>query len=332
MAKRIIFCADGTGENPTADTNVYRFFKALTISSSQVSIYDDGLGVEGLPLERLNALAFGFGITKKIKDLYGKIAHLWEPGDELHGCGFSRGAFIVRALADMICAVGLPTDPFPPALIDNAFDAYRDPSKRESLNALYGMTLPTINGLFVFDTVGALGPWAAIGKVDPTFYGYLDVTIHERILNAFQALAIDEKRVEFTPTPWLSKIPRLPGQTLEQKYFVGVHSDVGGGYGSPALSDIPLAWMASKAASLGLVFSSGFATPEAKLALAEKHESWNCFWGFPKKRIIPADATLSYSVVLRCENDPSYRPENLNFDNFGNLSTDYTIDDDVLPP
>ena len=45
-----------------------------------------------------------------------------------------------------------------------------------------------------------------------------------------------------------------PKQTLEQVWFAGVHCDVGGGYRDPALSEIPLLWMADNARACGLAF------------------------------------------------------------------------------
>jgi uncharacterized protein (DUF2235 family) len=86
--------------------------------------------------------------------------------------------------------------------------------------------------------------------VDSLIYGFLDTTLHPDVLNAYQALAIDERRSEFPPTLWTSQPAN--GQTLEQIWFTGVHSDVGGGYGADpttqtALSDITLSWMMSKA-------------------------------------------------------------------------------------
>jgi hypothetical protein len=36
-------------------------------------------------------------------------------------------------------------------------------------------------------------------------------------------------------------------------------------------------------------------------------------WGFPKSRSIASDASLSNSVVIRYQNDTSYRPGNLKF-------------------
>jgi len=68
---------------------------------------------------------------------------------------------------------------------------------------------------------------------------------------------IDEKRAQFPPTLWTSQ--PAPGQTLEQVWFCGVRSDIGGGEpddlpGTTALSDLTLGWMTSKASALGLQF------------------------------------------------------------------------------
>jgi hypothetical protein len=51
-----------------------------------------------------------------------------------------------------------------------------------------------------------------------------------RLENAFQALALDEHREDFVPTLW-NKLPDAPAtQRLEQVWFPGAHSNVGGGY------------------------------------------------------------------------------------------------------
>ena len=42
------------------------------------------------------------------------------------------------------------------------------------------------------------------------------------------------------------------GQTIEQVWFAGVHSDVGGWYEERGLSNIPLHWMLRKAGDCGL--------------------------------------------------------------------------------
>ena len=321
--KRIAFYFDGTRDVPATMTNIERMYHAAVISADQVAFYDSGVGTSGLPLERLNGLAFGLGVFEKIKDGYTKIAHAYEPGDALFLFGFSRGAFTARALAGMIADVGLPSDPLPANLVEDAFEAYRHPEQRPGLTEKYGMGKPQITMVGVFDTVAAVGLFGAPdGGTDPLVAGFIDTQLHPSIQNAFQALAIDERRREFTPTPWMQGIPPLPGQTLEQVWFSGSHSDVGGGYADGELALIPLAWMAGKAAALGLQFSPSFAMPDAKFALAPKHESWNILWGFPKSRVIPVDATLANSVGIRMDEDLTYRPENLN-ETAGVLDADY---------
>ena len=76
------------------------------------------------------------------------------------------------------------------------------------------------------------------------------------MLNAYHAIAIDERRRPFRPTLWV-KQDDAKDQTLEQVWFAGAHCDVGGGYRDPGLSEIPLLWMAEKARSCGLVVQAG---------------------------------------------------------------------------
>jgi len=81
MAKNIVFCADGTWNHPHslalvgADINVYKLYKTLAVTSSQVTFYDDGVGADGLPVERLPGGAFGTGLFQKINDGYAAVSH-----------------------------------------------------------------------------------------------------------------------------------------------------------------------------------------------------------------------------------------------------------------
>jgi uncharacterized protein (DUF2235 family) len=88
MAKRIVFCADGTWQLPLNNTNVYRLYKALTVTADQVTYYDDGVGADAKGLGRILQGAVGDGLLQKIQDGYTKIAHVYEPGIR---CGAWRG-------------------------------------------------------------------------------------------------------------------------------------------------------------------------------------------------------------------------------------------------
>ena len=342
MSKRIAFCADGTWDSSAKNTNVYKLFKSLSVSADQMPFYDDGVGADGDPIWRLVGGAFGTGLWQKIKEGYTKIAHVYEAGDPLFLFGFSRGAFTARSLAGMIAACGLPTKNFTDDLVETAFNAYRDKDDRQSLLAKLkdcNMYNPKITMVGVWDTVGSLGIPSVFGAVDPVLYGFLDTGLNPAVLNAYHALAIDEKRLQFPPTLWTSQ--PAPGQTLEQVWFCGVHSDIGGGEpddapGATALSDITLNWMASKAVALGLQINASvqaqYAIPlDPEYALDKLHTSWNILSGFPKVRSIDKNAVLANSVLLRCQHDSSYRPANLAFQN-GVLSSQYGSSTVVSPP
>jgi uncharacterized protein (DUF2235 family) len=340
MSKRIIFCADGTWDSAQNNTNVYTLFKAIPMASDQVPYYDDGVGSDGSLIEKLLGGAFGEGLFQKIKDGYTKIAQVYEPGDDLFIFGFSRGAFTARSLAGMIAVCGLPSASFDDNLVNTAFNAYRekDLNQRNSILASlsqYKLFDAKIKMVGVWDTVGSLGIPALSGAIDPIRYGFLDTNLHPDVLNAYQALAIDERRREFPPTLWTPLSPPVAGQTLEQVWFSGVHCDVGGGYPETDLSNITLSWMMGKAKDLGVQIDPAvwaqYALMAAKNALGQIHESWSIMWGFPKSRTVANGSVVSNNVAIRCEYQKGYQPENLTLIN-GELAPTYQTVSVVAPP
>jgi uncharacterized protein (DUF2235 family) len=326
MPKKIIFCADGTWDDPNNNSNVCQLYTALqNIPGVQVPLYDSGVGSNGIQIQKLLGGAVGAGLFQKIKDGYSDIAAQYEPGDQIYLFGFSRGAYTVRCLAGMLSACGLPTAfQADSKCVDMAFEAYRNAAQRDvllqTLNATYKMDIPTIQLLGVWDTVGSLGIPAIFGGVDPVQYGFLQITLHTNVLNAVQALAIDEQRMQFQPAVWTGSV--LPNQSLTQAWFAGVHCDVGGGYptdsNGASLSNITLLWMASYAVAQGLELNPG-ALSEAMLALdpfATLHNSrTGAYTIFPPhvRNILPNDCVAS-SVAARCAGaGSSYAPENLHF-------------------
>jgi uncharacterized protein (DUF2235 family) len=135
MAKRIIYCADGTWEAAADNTNVCTLYKALKTNAAQLPFYDDGVGSDGNVFLQLAGGAFGTGLWTEIKEGYTAIAHAYEQGDDVYLFGFSRGAYTARSLGGMIAAAGLPTANFDDALVNLAFDAYRDKDDRAEILA-----------------------------------------------------------------------------------------------------------------------------------------------------------------------------------------------------
>ncbi|KAL1795411.1 hypothetical protein ACET3X_005635 [Alternaria dauci] len=85
----------------------------------------------------------------------------------------------------------------------------------------------------VFDTVNAL--YSSEGR---SFWFLNDPKVEDSIENAIQALALQEHRHLFSPEVWQGFDEQ---QSLEQCWFLGHHSDVGGG--KVGASNIALIWM-----------------------------------------------------------------------------------------
>ncbi|MGB6691815.1 MAG: DUF2235 domain-containing protein [Terracidiphilus sp.] len=339
--KNIVFCTDGTWDTVANQTNVYRLYKACLTTATQVPYYDDGVGSDGTPIEKLLGGAFGEGLFQKITDAYSKIAQVYQAGDAIFLFGFSRGAYTARSIAGMIAVSGLPTKNFDNALVEAAFQAYRttDPAQRaQMLNALqakYAMDDAKLAMVGVWDTVGSLGIPALLGGVDPIRYRFLSTSLHPDVQHAYHALAIDERRAEFPATLWDPGSVQ-PGQVLEQVWFSGVHCDIGGGYPERGLSDTTLAWMLSKAIPLGLQIDPAIQAQyqilfDPKHALDQIHESWSPVWGFPRPRSIAGNSSISNSVQVRCTHGAPYRPANLNYSGDQLVNT-YAGANVVAPP
>src|SRR5450631_1795243 len=105
MGRNIILLSDGTGNSAGKifRTNVWRFYKALDLSSGdQIAYYDDGVGSSNFKLLALLGGAFGWGLKRNILDLYVFLCRNYLPGDRIFCVGFSRGAFTIRLLAGLI--------------------------------------------------------------------------------------------------------------------------------------------------------------------------------------------------------------------------------------
>lgn len=109
--KKIVLFSDGTGNsaaNPNK-TNVWRLYKALDLTpgSGQVAYYDQGVGTSPFMPLALLGLAFGFGLARNVRYIYGFLCRSYEKGDQIYVFGFSRGAFTIRVVAALIASQGI---------------------------------------------------------------------------------------------------------------------------------------------------------------------------------------------------------------------------------
>lgn len=267
MPKRLVVCCDGTWNNPDQQsngipcpTNVTKVALSVPAAGAdgvkQLVFYDKGVGNNWY--SKLGGGAFGIGLSKNIEDAYRFLIANYEPDDALYFFGFSRGAYTVRSLAGLIRNSGLLRKEFE-SKVEAAYDLYRRRDKASHPRTVEATLFrrsfshePGIRFLGVWDTVGALGipvpgPFRVINK----YWEFHDVKLSRSVENAFHAIAIDEKRKAFAPTLWEQQAG-AGNQVLQQVWFAGVHSNIGGGYAQTGLSDIALLWMTSKAEGCGL--------------------------------------------------------------------------------
>lgn len=270
MSKRIIICCDGTWNtadqkqkgqyNPTNVTKIARAIKPGGKKKAQLVFYDQGVGTGNI-VDRLLGGAFGIGLSKNIIDGYRFIIHNFEPGDDIFLFGFSRGAYTVRSLGGLIRNCGILKKEHSDQ-IEAAFKLYRrDDAKPDSDIAkefirIYAIET-RIKFIGVWDTVGSLGiPIGWLRWLTKRKHQFHDVQLSSKIDNAYHALAIDERRAPFKPTFWETKADAK--QQVEQKWFPGVHSNVGGGYVNAGLSDEAFVWILGKAILCGLKINQSY--------------------------------------------------------------------------
>ena len=305
---------------------------------TQHAKYLHGVGDSDNIIERLLGGAFGAGIISRIVRGYTFICRNYEPGDKIIIAGFSRGAYTARALAGMITKAGLMD--YKKLNIQNKEDGYRYgfyvwAYYRQQRNANLAQTVINtlwlqiqsasyqvgeehmirnvpIEAVGVWDTVGSLGlPVYASENSRVDLFRFADTALNALVKNGFQALAVDEFRADFNYTPWDARAG------IEQRWFVGDHGDVGGGYAESQLSDIALTWMAEKLSlgGAGIAYRSPLPVLPAPDYRGQCHdESRKPPFSLGAKilRSIPADQIIDPSVILRREDlTMHYAPRNL---------------------
>jgi uncharacterized protein (DUF2235 family) len=305
VPKKIVLLSDGTGNSSAKlfKTNVWRVYQALDLQDAEVrAIYDDGVGTDHFAPIALLGGAVGFGLAQNIRDLYGFLCRNYQAGDEIYAFGFSRGAFTIRALVGMITSVGLVQASSEEELTQRVAQAYREHRKNfktnwvqwyEQLRAAAMPSferskpkplgpVPELRFLGLWDTVAAYGlPIDELQRgIDRYFraHSFPDRELSPRVMCARHALALDDERRTFHPMLWSEQGERDP-ERIQQVWFAGVHSDVGGGYPKEALSYVPLVWIMREAERAGLRFKAGAISDFAAQADAhgELHDSRSGF-------------------------------------------------------
>ncbi|GLK69796.1 hypothetical protein GCM10008179_34340 [Hansschlegelia plantiphila] len=243
--------SDGTGNSSAAlfRTNVWRLYKALDLRDTkdpetprQFALYDDGVGASMLwPIRALGG-AFGWGLSRNVRELYAFVCRTYEPGDRIYAFGFSRGAFTVRIVVGLILRQGLVVyEGDESKLARDVAAAYRAYRKERFETVIHiefvaravrdfvidlrnrargydsyatvkqkmklaGRHEPSVAFIGVWDTVAAYGlPVQELTRAVDRLVWPLsmpDADLGQRVGRAMHALSLDDERQTFHPELW----------------------------------------------------------------------------------------------------------------------------------
>jgi uncharacterized protein (DUF2235 family) len=324
---------------PSNVTRISRCIKPISRDGiPQIVSYHYGVGGGSGALARLQGFT-GDGIAEIIRECYQFIATNWVPGDEIFIFGFSRGAYTARSVAGLINQIGILTNEGLPYFAEIFRDvknqhnsnylpknpdipfpnkpSFLDPEYVERLQSRRMAILDVpVKVVGVWDTVGALGipkvGWLTrLGLQSSTMkeLSFYDTSLGNCIENAFQALALDERRFSFQPTLW----EKLEGNTtnLRQVWFPGAHSNIGGGYDDQQIATISLAWMVAQCQQY-LDFDEDYVVEEWEKVedFYEEHEKRVRPWSFGRLWDGIASVYVFGGVAIRkpgryCATDPT---------------------------
>lgn len=226
-----LYAFDGTcnidSDDDGEDTNVVRFKELYAGDTVE---YLAGIGTRFGAVGKAVGGLFGVGGRSRIEEMQHILTENWNNGDKtIDIIGFSRGAALAVHFANQIAKDGIKT---PSGDIQQV----------------------SIRFLGIWDIVGSFG--LSLGNMvdfQQINLGWHIDTIADNVEHCYHAMALDERRESFGIT---RLDPRHRKANIEEIWFRGVHSDVGGGNNNPDRSNIALNWMLEKARASGLTFNA----------------------------------------------------------------------------
>ncbi|QRV87110.1 choline transport protein [Ceratobasidium sp. AG-Ba] len=272
----IIALCDGTGKNGFKDehkTNVRKLYNRILNSKCEgptvvdnvqyevVAQYFPGIGCETAPAPGFLSKLFGAGIVKMVAQVY-------------------MGAFIARKVASLLFHIGRS--------VKQEKELMEQWKRRENgapwAEKLLQDPIP-VKYLGVWDTVGAIYSLSRLSEVKDMM-NVSDTELPDGVEHALHAVAFHENRKLFRVTLFDKK----HAERLQEVWFAGAHSDVGGGGNETMLSDITLNWMIRRVD----LFSK----------LRKTHISYNGL-----KELTPHDAFCEYPATKRAVDHEETRIE-----------------------
>jgi uncharacterized protein (DUF2235 family) len=267
----------------------------------QIVFYQSGMGAQKNLYSEYVEGTTGCSLGDKVEEAYGFIAHNYNPGDEIFVFGFSRGAYTARMVAMFIGEIGVldrrDMDSFAAIFLDFQnlakshdtverlklelkLNPWRNSDSHGKQRVERAGSPFTVKCVGVWDTVGSFGLPEEISfssENEGSPFGFPDRILGEHIERAYQALALNETRADFICNRFeQTHVGRRKNQILEQCWFAGSHSDIGGGYSDHDLSDLTLIWFCAHigdALSLDLKYLKNIFQPAAPWGTQQPHNS-----------------------------------------------------------
>ena len=324
-AQNHIICLDGTWNDAESETNVHRLFKLLSDhcynGEPQIARYYTGVGVnenQGLAVKvhgeevtkDLLQSVTGLG-ERSIRYLaYFDLVTTYQPGDKIFIFGFSRGASSARILANLISKYGIPER------VQAQFR--RAPvHKGEAIGPDRLMDLAVLGDQKRDVEIQMMGLWdtvAAFGLPSNKFEPFRKLSIPDNVRKVYHLVAIDERRWEFDAT-LIEHDAR--NDRIEEIWFAGAHTNVGGGSGDNKLSDIALRFMVNRALEHGICFKPEWACKLEDDASGPEWPLWSVWpkWFTRRIRVEGGEPKalprIHKSVFKRQASGIVYHPKNL---------------------
>ena len=315
MPTRLVLCVDGTwfgpdGRDGTPQGNVSNVFRiwamvkeGLVIDNDgrrfeQKKRYFEGIGVGEKGPRRWSDGIWGTGCTAQIKQVYQCCCEtLTEPDDELWLYGYSRGAFVVRAVAGLVHHIKLLKIPnehefnYNYEYAVNVLLEHIKGGGRNNQGQIYKYfheavrDPPKVRFVGVFDSVKAFKD-----------HQLFEISYNKSIDHLRHAVSLNENRPYFNAELiHLSDDPntRDRERSMVQAWFLGTHSDLGGGLSEDGLSLYPLQWILIESRRCGL-----------ELEFHQNKHGCNLFDN-PLDVVFPTNSTPSSNGEGRSELAPS---------------------------
>ncbi|KAJ2994029.1 hypothetical protein NUW58_g1658 [Xylaria curta] len=273
--KRVVVCVDSTWYDPNGlvvrregnNSNIYRIYSSVREGTfvqdnravKQVAYYESGVGIDKQPLDNFND---SISTSQEAHDNQVNrvfafcCQQLSESTDELWLFGFSRGAYVLRVVADL----------FHQLTTIQTWDEREYQHKVNLLAPFRDSQHKAQSALKVFRYIAAK-TWANepvihfLGLLDSIRIGREPSRPQPALLRSTRtlrhALALNETRNSFQPClfgPLPALSPDLAQRSIIEAWFIGSHADIGGGSQEDGLSLYPLQWMLLEGRAHGLIF------------------------------------------------------------------------------